>query len=151
MVNLVGTQSSHDTRVNGAPKESQTDTPLRAWKTHSRYWPTRKSSKRPCWKLFRYIIVVIEVGLLGLTNPKLGLGCWGWDAKFISHLTEAVLGQLCPQDGYGCIQTPMAAIAELNKGGKVVFEPGCHVNTNDTSKFAAVGFLCHSFSPTDRP
>lgn len=63
------------------------------------------------------------------------------------HLTS-LTGQLCPEDGYGCIETPLEAIGRHNKGGVTLFEQGCPLLKNDTSGFPSVRH--HFPQPTNR-
>jgi len=61
----------------------------------------------------------------------------GPHGKARDALVGNYLGQLCPKDGFDCVQSPLEAITEFNKNGAVVFEQGCQINVNDTSGFAA--------------
>ena len=71
--------------------------------------------------------------------PGRSLAVLGPHAIATTALLGNYLGQICPS-GYGdnsCIQTPFAAFKQSNVGGTTVTEPGCDVDSNDMSGFAA--------------
>jgi hypothetical protein len=47
------------------------------------------------------------------------------------------LGQICPDNGFGCIVSPFLALQAANAGGATSFLPACKINSSDASGFAA--------------
>jgi len=47
------------------------------------------------------------------------------------------LGQICPEGGFDCVQTPFDAVTAANKGGNVTYAEGCTVSGTDKTGFPA--------------
>jgi beta-glucosidase-like glycosyl hydrolase len=61
----------------------------------------------------------------------------GPHANATTDMTGNYLGQLCPDDGFGCIVSPFLALQAANVGGTTAFSLGCGINGTDRSGFAA--------------
>jgi len=61
----------------------------------------------------------------------------GPNANTAEALLGNYLGQICPDNGYSCVQTIVQALKQVNTGGTVTYEEGCKLTSNDTSGFDA--------------
>ena len=61
----------------------------------------------------------------------------GPHANATTAMVGNYLGQICPDNGFGCIVSPFLALQAANAGGATSFLPACKINSSDASGFAA--------------
>ena len=61
----------------------------------------------------------------------------GPHANATTDMTGNYLGQLCPDNEFGCIVSPFLALQAANTGGSTAFSLGCKINSTDETGFAA--------------
>jgi len=66
----------------------------------------------------------------------------GPHANATMALVGNYLGQLCPDNKFGCIISPFAALTAANQGAPVTLAKGCGITGNDTSGFAEAVAAC---------
>jgi len=89
------------------------------------------------------VLLKNDGGLLPLAPGK-RVAVIGPHGQAQSALVGNYLGQLCPDDSFDCIVTPLQAITGANVGGTTQYSAGCQITSNDTSGFAAAVALAQS-------
>jgi beta-D-xylosidase 4 len=67
--------------------------------------------------------------------PGMKIAVLGPHANATTALVGNYLGQICPDDGFECIQSPFGAIRTLNRGGATTLEKGPDLTSNDTQSW----------------